>query len=79
MPNQPQLHDLIADLILQGRLVHAVFSRPVSRNSDVRRVDLRPVLIQGTLKYQQAERRGRQEFHENLEPTAAVERLQSLA
>lgn len=79
MSESTELNELIAGLVQEERLVHAVFSKPAARQADVRRVDLRPVALKEGLKYQQTERRGRQEFHENLEPAAALERMQSLA
>ena len=60
--------ELITRLIQDGALQKAVFSVPPPGNDEIARVDIRPVVLEGTYRYQAEERRGAAVTHKNLNP-----------
>ena len=67
--------DLISRLIQDGTLQKAVFSVP-SGQSEITRVDLRPILLKGEYRYQAEERHGTKVSHKNLNPAECVAYLE---
>lgn len=64
--------------VARGDLSRLVFSRPLAGSeAPVRKVTIRPVVVRDTTVYQWAERRGAQEFHENLSPADLLTRVTS--
>lgn len=63
--------DLIARLVQEGTLQKAVFSAPPDQ-SEITRVDIRPVILEGLYRYQAEERRGTAVSHKNLNPAECV-------
>ncbi len=77
-PAPQDLKTLLTSLATES-IVRAVFSEPSSRDSEIRRVDVRRVRIRGIDCLQFASRTKTQEFHRNLEPAPAKAELLRLA
>jgi SAM-dependent methyltransferase len=71
--------DLIPKLIQDGALQKAVFSVPSAGDSGISRVDIRPVVLENSYRYQAEERRGTQVTHKNLNPAECVSYMELAA
>jgi SAM-dependent methyltransferase len=75
-----ELQQQLRDAVTSETLTHAVFSSPVGQQSDIRRIDVRPVLVRGSRMLQFTSQSETQSFHQNLESAAAaislIERLE---
>ena len=68
-----QLLNVIEAAVGNGRLQRAVLSQPTQRGDTVAsRIDIRPVILQGTQFYQWSKQLGSQSFHENFDLPATV-------
>ena len=64
--------------VADDALLAVVLSKPCRRCEGIaEKVSVRPVEVRGRRHYQFASRRGSQEVHENLEPDAAIVRIES--
>jgi len=70
-----ELQQQLRDAVTSETLTHAVFSGPANQLADIRRIDVRPVLVRGSRMLQLTSQSETQSFHQNLESAAAASSL----
>lgn len=79
MNQYDQFREILAASVRDGSFHRAVFSGPRAPETEIRRVDVRPVLLRGVPHLQFARRTRTQEFHDNLPVAAAVDEMLRMA
>lgn len=73
-----ELMELLSTAVQSGTLLKLTFSSPVRADAEYIRIDVRPVKLQGDVRYQFASRTKTQEFHRNIAPDRCVEQITSV-
>lgn len=75
--DQNQINVWIEKMFDEDSLFHAVFSSPLNKGIKARKIEIKPILVKGSVLYQVTEHIGPQVFHSNLTKQESLKRAKN--